>query len=148
MLYTLALFAIEPIRWIETYDWRKLSDLEKCAIGTFVKSMGDAMLIDYGNLPSAARGFQDGIQWLEEIWQWIEAYEKKLMVPDENNRQTADETTAILLFTLPGFLKSVGRQAVSAMMDDRLRNAMMCVIPGRLSKLNLAANIIQVPSTS
>ena len=128
MLYTLALFAIEPIKWIERYDWRKLSDLEKCAMGTFIKSMGDAMLIDYGNLPSGKQGFQDGIQWLEEIWQWSEEYEIKQMVPHEDNHQTANETTAILIFTVPNFLKGVGKQAVSAVMDDRLRRAMMFVI--------------------
>lgn len=127
MLYTLALFALEPIKWIERYDWRKLSDFEKCAMGTFMKSMGDAMLIDYGNLPSAKHGFRDGIQWLEEISQWVEKYEIEHMVPDENNHQTANETTALLLFTLPNALKSVGRHAVSALMDDRLRNAMMQV---------------------
>jgi hypothetical protein len=127
MLYTLALFAIEPIKWIERHEWRKISDLEKCAMGTFIRSMGDAMLIDYGNLPSAHRGFQDGIQWLEEIWQWAEEYEVKEMVPTRDNHQTANETTAILLVTLPEVLKSTGRHAVSAMMDDRLRNAMMFV---------------------
>jgi hypothetical protein len=127
MLYTLALFAIEPIKWVDKYDWRKFSDLERCAMGTFMKSMGDAMLIDYGKLPSAKRGFQDGIQWLEEIWQWAEEYEIKHMVPEESNHQTANETTAILLFTLPDALKSIGRHAVSAAMDDRLRSAVMFV---------------------
>lgn len=129
MLYTLALFAIEPIRWIERYDWRSLSDLEKCAMGTFIKSMGDAMLIDYGNLPSAKRGFRDGIQWLEEILQWTEEYEIKHMVPNKKNHQTANETTTLLLFPIPNVLKPMGRHAVSALMDDRLRNAMMYVDP-------------------
>ncbi|ERF70619.1 hypothetical protein EPUS_02485 [Endocarpon pusillum Z07020] len=119
MLYTLALFAIEPIKWVERYDWRKFSDLEKCAMGTFMKSMGDAMLIDYGNLPSAERGFRDGIHWLEEIWQWAEEYEIKHMVPNEKNHQTANETTALLLITIPDALKPMGKHAVSAMMDDR-----------------------------
>jgi hypothetical protein len=125
MLYTLALFAVEPIKWVERYDWRKFSDFEKCAMGTFMKSMGDAMLIDYGKLPSAKTGFRDGIHWLEEVGQWMEEYEIENMVPDKNNHQTANETTAILLFTIPDSMKSMGRKAVSAMMDDRLRKAMM-----------------------
>lgn len=127
MLYTLALFAIEPIKWIERNDWRKLSNLEKCALGTFMKSMGDAMLIDYGQLPSAKRGFRDGLQWLEEIWQWSEDYEIKKMLPTKDNHQTANETTALLLFTLPNSLRPIGKHAVSALMDDRLRDAMMFV---------------------
>jgi ER-bound oxygenase mpaB/B'/Rubber oxygenase, catalytic domain len=145
MLYTLALFAIEPIRWIERYDWRKLTDLEKCAVGTFMKSMGDAMLIDYGNLPSAKHGFKDGIQWLEEIWQWIEEYEIKHMVPNKDNHQTANETTALLLFNLPDALKPIGRSAVSALMDDRLRDAMMFV---RQMLVRFIADALQIPYPS
>ena len=30
-LYTLGLFALEPIRWVERYEWRSLSLMEKCA---------------------------------------------------------------------------------------------------------------------
>ena len=145
MLYTLSLFAIEPIKWIERYEWRKLLDFEKCAIGTFVKSMGDAMLIDYAKLPSGKRGFTDGIHWLEEIWQWAEEYEVTQMVPHKDNHQTANETTAILLFALPNAVKAVGKNAVSALMDDRLRNAMMFVRHGPLA---LPADRIQVPSSS
>jgi hypothetical protein len=110
MLYTLALFAIEPIKWVDKYDWRKVSDLERCAMGTFIKSMGDAMLIDFGQLPSAKRGFQDGIQWLEEMWRWAEEYEIKHMVPGESNHQTANVTTAIFLFALPNALKPIGKR--------------------------------------
>lgn len=32
MLYTLTLFALEPVRWINRYEWRKLTDLEICAL--------------------------------------------------------------------------------------------------------------------
>jgi hypothetical protein len=35
MLYTLSLFALEPGRWVARYDWRPLSDVEKCAMGIF-----------------------------------------------------------------------------------------------------------------
>lgn len=32
MLYTLALFAQEPLKWIERYEWRQLSVVERCAL--------------------------------------------------------------------------------------------------------------------
>ncbi|KAJ6120530.1 hypothetical protein N7523_004810 [Penicillium sp. IBT 18751x] len=104
MLYTLALFALEPIRFIERFEWRPLSDLERCAIG---------------------QGFRDGIQWLEEIERWSQEYEREFMVPDVKNRNTADQTTAILVYMLPRWLCPVGLQFVSLMMDERLRRAMM-----------------------
>jgi hypothetical protein len=31
MLYTLAVLALEPKRWIEQYEWRNLNDMELCA---------------------------------------------------------------------------------------------------------------------
>lgn len=126
MLYTLALFALQPIRFINKFEWRTLSDLEQCAIGTFLKSIGDGLGISYDPLPSGA-GFRDGIQWLEEIDAWSEAYEARCMVPSQNNRTVADETVAILVYMLPRVLHPVGLQFVSFMMDDRLRRAMLCV---------------------
>ncbi|KAM5458159.1 hypothetical protein MaudCBS49596_000071 [Microsporum audouinii] len=125
MLYTLSLFALEPSRWVDRYDWRKVSELERCAAGTFWKSVGDAMDIEYDKLPSAATGFRDGIHWLEEIDAWSREYERKYMVPDEYNHQTANETVALLLYNAPEFLHPFMRKGVAFLMEDRLRVAMM-----------------------
>lgn len=130
LLYTLALFAGEPIRWIDHYEWRKLRDFEKCAISTFWKAIGDAMGIEYSNLRSGGKGgegWTDGLQWLEELNEWSADYERRSMVPDKNNQKTADQTVAILLYSMPRLMKPHGRRVVSALMDDRLRTAMMCV---------------------
>jgi hypothetical protein len=35
MLYTLGLFAVQPVRFVERYEWRELTNMEKNAIGTF-----------------------------------------------------------------------------------------------------------------
>ena len=127
MLYTLALFALEPVRFINSYEWRQLSDLERCAIGTFWKSAGDALDISYEALPSGPNGFKDGIHWLEEMEAWRLDYEAVHMVPDVKNRKVADQTTAVLVYLLPNALVPVGLQFVSYMMDDRLRRAMLYV---------------------
>ncbi|KAK4995191.1 hypothetical protein LTR66_004942 [Elasticomyces elasticus] len=127
MLYTLSLFAVEPLRWIGRYEWRLPTDMERCAVAVFWKSIGDAMNIDYANLPSAKKGWTDGLHWMDEIVAWSQAYEQRHMVPDEANKKTADETTALLLYSMPESLKPIGRQAVSALMDNRLRKAMMYV---------------------
>jgi hypothetical protein len=124
MLYTLALFALEPIKFINKFEWRPLSDLERCAIGTFWKSVGDGLEISYDKLPSGKTGFADGLQWLEEINAWSEVYEEENMVPNQTNRETADQTTAVLVYMLPEVLHPVGLQFVSFMMDERLRRAM------------------------
>lgn len=56
MLYTLSLFALEPVRFVERYEWRGLSALEKCAVGTYWKSVGDALGISYAALLVGSRG--------------------------------------------------------------------------------------------
>lgn len=94
MLYTLALFAIEPVKWIKRLEWRELEDFEKCALGTFWKAIGDAMLIEYDKLPSHSTGWKDGLHWLEEIWAWSEAYEDRCMVSNQYNKTTADQVGA------------------------------------------------------
>lgn len=126
MLYTLSLFATEPIRFIDQYEWRQTTEVERCAMGVFWKSIGDSMAIDYTDyLPSAASGFRDGIHWLEEVTAWAEEYEKKAMLPAQTNRDTANQTTAVLTYILPSKLKFLGEWFVSYMMDDRLRKAML-----------------------
>lgn len=127
MLYTLSLFAAEPMRWINRFEWRTLEDFEKCALGTFWKSIGDAMGIGYGGLKSGQTGWTDGLQWLEELIEWAEVYEKRCMVPDINNKKTAEETTALLLWHVPTAMKGIGKNLISALMDERLRIAMMYV---------------------
>ena len=156
MLYTLALFACEPVCWINKYEWRRLEDFEVCALGTFWKSVGDAMGISWEQLRSGTGGkegsWRDGLEWWEEICEWSQAYERVKMVPAETNRKTAEETTRILLWTIPGPLKGVGRHLVSALMDDRLRKAMMCV-PTNLPQFSIADNytgiqLLQTPTTT
>ena len=129
MLYTISLFASEPVRWIERYEWRKLEEFEKCAIGTFWKSVGDAMEITWEKLKSGTGGkegtWKDGLDFWEELTGWSLKYEQENMRPDWAVHKTAEETVAILLWAVPNPLKPAGKHIISALMDDRLRTAMM-----------------------
>lgn len=125
LLYTLSLFAGEPVRWVKEFEWREMTPMEVCATGTFWKSVGDAMGISYEELPSYERGWKDGLDWFEEVIAWAVVYEQKVMVPTQDNHDTAVETTAMLLYTLPKAVHSIGTDVVSALMDDKLRTAMM-----------------------
>ncbi|KAE8377980.1 67 kDa myosin-cross-reactive antigen family protein [Aspergillus bertholletiae] len=132
MLYTLSLFATEPIRFVEMFEWRSMSDLEKCAIGTYWKNLGDALDIDFAELPSAKTGFRDGLQFLEEITEWSHQYEVQYMKPSLENKAVADKTMDVLVYALPSWLKGVGVNFASCMMDERLRVAMMYNAPPRI----------------
>ena len=128
MLYTLNLFGQEPIKWINRIEWRQLTELETCAIGTFVKSMGDSMEISYDILPSYKEGWVDGNHFLRELGEWSDSYEKRCMVPANQNHETAEQTTALFIRILPKPLRKIGKNLVVAVMDERLRKAMMYVL--------------------
>jgi hypothetical protein len=93
--------------------------------GTHWKVVGDAMGIDYSSLHHGPRSFKDGLEFFEDIKQWADDYEKKYMVPNNHNHQLAEETTRILLTDAPDALKPYGQNVVTALMDERLRRAML-----------------------
>jgi hypothetical protein len=128
MLYTLSLFALEPIRFVKMYEWREMTEMERCAVGTYWKSLGDALGISYETLPSGTTGFRDGIHWLEEVREWSLGYEVKHMKPHPRNKEIADRTIDVLVYNLPRFIKPLGLYFVSFLMDERLRSAMMYAI--------------------
>ncbi|MCJ1405075.1 hypothetical protein MMC11_008301 [Xylographa trunciseda] len=125
LLYTLSLFALEPANWINRYEWRALTRMEECALGTFWKSIGDAMLLDYGSVDRSESGWSDGLHWLDDIRSWSQAYEERNMVSDPDNKKVADETVVLLLWLVPGYFKRFGQRVVCALIDDRLRKAIM-----------------------
>jgi len=101
-----------------------MTDMEVCAVGTFWKSIGDAMGIEYeGRL--SKREWIDGLEFYEDIKAWAENYEEKYMVPAISNQKTADQLVPLLLFYVPGVLKGAARNMVGVLMGDRLREAMM-----------------------
>ena len=68
---------------------------------------------------------ESGLSFLAAVGGWSAAYEQRCMVPHALNRKVADETTAILLWDVPAAGLPAGRRVVSALLDDRLREAMM-----------------------
>ncbi|PLB45065.1 67 kDa myosin-cross-reactive antigen family protein [Aspergillus steynii IBT 23096] len=125
ILYTLSLFALEPIRFVGMFEWRRMSELERCAIGTYWKYIGDALGISYAGLPSGKTGFRDGLHFLDEMGEWSRRYEEENMKPSTVNRDVADRTMDILVYPLPRVLRTFGVRIASCSMDERLREAMM-----------------------
>lgn len=120
---------MEPIRFIRLYEWRALNDMEVCAIGTFWKSIGDAMEIEY-------RGFltqdtwADGIEFVEDITRWAKSYEVEAMRPHVDNRKLADALVEMLFFYAPVSLRPFALQIMTTLMGDRVREAFLYPEPG------------------
>jgi hypothetical protein len=83
------------------------------------------MGIDFSPLKHGPSSFTDGLEFFEDIKEWADEYDSQYMVPNAWNHQLAEETSAILLTDVPGPMKSTAKEFVKALMDDRLRKAMM-----------------------
>lgn len=124
MLYTLSLFVTEIPRWVNNYEWRDVTQMEICALGTLWKSIGTAMGMSFKPLAHYPN-FRDGVEFFDDLKNWALSYEEEVMIPNEWNHKLANETTAILLYNMPEFMKPFGKHVVSSLMDDRLRKAMI-----------------------
>lgn len=126
MLYTLGLLALEPIRWNAMYDWRLLTDVERCALGIFWKDMGEAMEISYDQLhPYPSFEFDDGLAWLDALQKWCDRYEQDHMVPAVSNKQVSKAALNNAVFNIPIRLRETAIRLVSVLFEPRLRRAMM-----------------------
>lgn len=69
------------------------------------------------------------VAWNDDLFDVLQAYEQKHMVPDPINKEVAEYTTEELLYTVPkafGIRKWVEGLTV-CMLDEPVRIAMMCV---------------------
>jgi hypothetical protein len=124
LLYTLSLFLLEPIRWINLYEWRQLTNVEVEAMGLFWYKVGQAMGISYADMQGNAK-WRDGKEFMLSMQLWSKKYEQDFMLPAQSNKDTADHTTALLLYPVPAFLKAFGKKIITALMEPRLRRAML-----------------------
>ncbi|KAJ2902573.1 hypothetical protein MKZ38_000333 [Zalerion maritima] len=129
-LYVLSVFITTPEQFMRLYEWRSLNEMEVCAIATFWKGIGDAMGIDYEPLERNGGGWEDGIEFYEDIAKWAKAYEIEMMVPHAANRATADTLVPMLVYYVPGFMKAFAVEVTHVLMGDRVRDAFMFPEPG------------------
>jgi hypothetical protein len=114
-LYTLLLFATQPPEFIERFEWRSLTNLERAANWKFWYEVGIRMKIPAETIP----------QTYEEMEEAYKDFEKEYMVPSDSNNYVGLQTVNLLLYWVPGVAgKWFGQQVVYSLLDDRLRLAM------------------------
>lgn len=112
-LYVLSTFIFEPIRWLEKYAYRPMTEIEKQGVFKNYLELGRRMNLK--NIP----------QTLEEFEQYNLDYESKYFQFAPSNHLIAEKTIDLLLgFYLPKLLFGIGRPFVYALLDESLRNAL------------------------
>jgi hypothetical protein len=111
--YVLSTFVVVPIRWLDQYGWRPLTEREKVASAVHYRDLGRHM----------------GIKGMPETWQefatLLDAYEAEHFAYDPRGREVADATLR-LMSTFPPNDKAPARLVIRfsrAYMDAPLLDA-------------------------
>ncbi|KAF9571128.1 hypothetical protein EC968_000986 [Mortierella alpina] len=116
--YNLALFVLEAAHWIDRFEWRKVTELERNAILAVWTRTGRAMGIE--NIPGS----------VQEYAEWTEAYESKKMVFAPSNKVIAASNIALLEALAPP-AASFLRDFTVSLMTPRLRAGLGYETPSR-----------------
>ncbi|KAI5852140.1 hypothetical protein BZA05DRAFT_396948 [Tricharina praecox] len=115
MLYTLLLFATQPIEFINRCEWRGVTELEEAASWRFWFEVGRRMGIPEETIPGSYKDMVEAYH----------AYEEQHMCPAESNEFVGRQTVKLLLYWVPGeTAKRTARQLVYAVCNPRLRRGM------------------------
>ncbi|MGB0383513.1 MAG: oxygenase MpaB family protein [Ardenticatenaceae bacterium] len=108
-LYVLSTFVYEPIRWIERFGWRALTEAEKLAMFHYYRQVGRRMNIK--NIPESYEAFEQfNINYERTHFQYAPA-----------NYEVGVATRDLFLgMYLPKFLWPLAKPLVYAMMDEPL----------------------------
>ena len=130
LLHTLGDGALEILHVIDNEEWRKLSDVEKCAVGIFHRNLGEDLEIPFTPLKSFELGWQDGLQFGTELIGWTKEYEKEIAKPtitgDQYVRVYIDSATK----KMGKGVTALFRQVVGSDLDDTMRTSLCIEAPG------------------
>nr|XP_036578713.1 uncharacterized protein CTRU02_11304 [Colletotrichum truncatum]KAF6786046.1 hypothetical protein CTRU02_11304 [Colletotrichum truncatum] len=87
LLHTLGDGLVSIVEIVDKGEWRKLTDVEKCAAGVFHKILGEDLKIPYDALPSSKEGWKDGLHFASELTDWVLQYEEEVARPSEASSQ-------------------------------------------------------------
>jgi ER-bound oxygenase mpaB/B'/Rubber oxygenase, catalytic domain len=110
-LYVLSTFIYEPIRWIDRFGWRPLSEKEKLACFYFWNAVGERMQIH--EIPPTYEAFE----------RFMLDYERQYLQYSESNRQVGQATLNLFLSWFPSFLNPLLKPCVYALLDNTMLDA-------------------------
>jgi hypothetical protein len=111
--YVLSTFVVMPIRWLDDYGWRPMTEIERVASAHYYRELGRLM----------------GIRDIPRTWQafarCLDAYEREHFAFDAGARDVAESTLALLATFPPNdrLPAALVRRISLATMDDPLLDA-------------------------
>lgn len=110
-LYVLSTFVYEPIRWLDRFGWRPLSEHERLASYYFYRAVGERMGIQ-GIPPS-----------LESFERFNREFEREHFVFAESNNRVGESTRGLFASWYPAPLQPAVKAGIAAMLTPDARIA-------------------------
>jgi hypothetical protein len=122
MRYVLSTFVVIPMRWMDRFGWRPMSEIERVASANYYRELGRHMNIR--DRPTSYQGFAA----------YLDAYEREHFARSRAGRAVSDATLALLAGFYPRPLRPLVRRFTLALLDPPLRDAFGYRDPGRLTR--------------
>jgi ER-bound oxygenase mpaB/B'/Rubber oxygenase, catalytic domain len=110
-LYVLSTFVFEPVKWIDAFGWRRLSEKERLAFYYFWREVGTRM------------GIRDIPRSFDAFAQWSADFEKTQFRFAESNRRIGTATRDLFASWAPRLAAPLVHNAVYALLDDSMIEA-------------------------
>lgn len=124
LLHTLGDGLAEILRIVDGQEWRRLTDVERCAAGVFHNNLGEDMEIPFDGLPSNAEGWRDGVHFAMELRDWTIRYEEEVARPNAQSDQYVRVYVDSAVSSLPAFVGRALRKSLGAELDEIMRESL------------------------
>jgi hypothetical protein len=124
MRYVLSTFVVMPIRWLDEFGWRRLTEAERVASANYYRELGRHM------------GIRDIPATHHQFGEFLDRYEREHFAFDEGARAVSDATLTLMATFPPHNLApaALARRSALALMDDPLRAAFGYPRPSRVER--------------
>ena len=122
MRYVLSTFVVIPMRWLDRFGWRPMSEAERVASANYYRELGRHMNIK--DSPVTYQGFAA----------LLDAYEREHFAYSPGGRAVSDATLALLAGFYPSPLRPLLRHVTLALLDPPLRRAFAYPEPDRATR--------------
>jgi ER-bound oxygenase mpaB/B'/Rubber oxygenase, catalytic domain len=121
-LYVLSAMVLEPQRWNARFGWRRMVDAERVALFHFWREVGRRMAIH--DIPES----------LGELEAYNVEFERTRLARTDAGVRLAHAQRDVFLAWFPFLPKTVGARAISALLEERVVDALGLVRPTRVER--------------
>ena len=111
MRYVLSTFVVIPMRWMDRFGWRAMTEHERVASANYYRELGRHM------------GLRDVPETYEEFERLLDDYERANFAFDEGGRAVSDATLDLTASWYPRPVGAQMRRSSICLLDDPLREA-------------------------